>query len=121
MQINNDEYDFGHNVGHYHSDGEGNIEECFHPKLTSNFHIPMIAIYIKASWCGTCRVALPKFLAECERLNFKHKVLDAEDDAEQVDAYRVRNVPTIIVVHEETGEEILRGRAEDVIPKLKDL
>ena len=81
----------------------------------------MIAIYIKASWCGPCRVALPKFLAECERLNFKHKVLDAEDDAEQVDAYRVRNVPTIIVIQEETGEEILRGRAEDVIPKLKDL
>ena len=121
MQINNAEYDFGHNVGHYQSDGEGDIEESFHPILTRNFHIPMIAIYIKASWCRPCRVALPKFLAECERLNFKYKVLDAEDDAEQVDAYRVRNVPTIIVVHEETGEEILRGRAEDVIPKLKDL
>lgn len=78
----------------------------------------MVAIYIKASWCQPCKVALPKFKAEVERLGIEHNILDAEEDAEQVDALSVRNVPTIILLNEK-GEEITRGNANDIIPKLE--
>lgn len=78
----------------------------------------MVAIYIKAEWCQPCKVALPKFKAEAERLGIEYDILDAEEDDEEVESLSVRNVPTIILLNEE-GEEITRGRAEDITPKLE--
>lgn len=80
----------------------------------------MKAIYIKASWCVPCRVTLPKFKAECERLGIPLEILDADEDEERVTGLGVRNVPYAILVSLDGGEEIARGRAEEMMTKLKD-
>jgi len=64
-----------------------------------------------ADWCGDCRAVLPEFFAALEAAGVPgeevvvHEV-DENKDGEQVEAYDVTLIPTIVV--ERDGEEVAR-------------
>lgn len=58
-----------------------------------------------AQWCSPCRVLAPIFhrtskLLEFKNIDFYELDIDDEDNAELVNNYQVRNVPTVLVVDE---------------------
>lgn len=55
-------------------------------------------------WCGGCRIIAPYF-KEFEA-QYKVKDINAEEDNEMVEKYKVKNLPTVIVFKD--GEEVER-------------
>lgn len=68
-------------------------------------------IKMGAVWCGPCRVLSPIFhkasnMKEFEGIDFYDLDIDDEENAELVEKYQIRNVPTVLVVDE--NNEIVR-------------
>jgi thiol-disulfide isomerase/thioredoxin len=66
-----------------------------------------------ADWCGDCRATLPDFFAALEAAGVPDDEIevyevDEKKDGEQVEAYDVTHIPTIVVEHDERGETIAR-------------
>lgn len=66
-------------------------------------------LYIKASWCGPCKILSPvvEEIANESNGNLVVGKIDADDDMEFVKSLNVRNVPTILFYKE--GELIERS------------
>ena len=52
-------------------------------------------LYIKATWCGPCKVILPKIEAAAKRYGVPVRVLDM-DDMEEADQAMIKKVPTVV-------------------------
>lgn len=68
-------------------------------------------IKFSAVWCGPCRVLAPIFhktsqMKEFEGIDFYELDIDDDDNAELVQQYQIRNVPTVLAVDE--NNEIVR-------------
>ena len=61
-------------------------------------------LYFTATWCGPCKLLKPKIQAMQGQLPIT--ILDVDTNADAVDKYSIRNVPTIIVTN--GGNEIGR-------------
>jgi thioredoxin 1 len=66
-------------------------------------------LYIKASWCGPCKILSPVVEEIANEVNNNLVVgkIDADDDMEFVKSLNVRNVPTILFYKE--GELVERS------------
>lgn len=68
-------------------------------------------IKCSAEWCGPCRVLSPIFhkvseMKEFEGIDFFDLDIDDDENAEIVDKYQVRNIPTVLVIDE--NNEVVR-------------
>jgi thiol-disulfide isomerase/thioredoxin len=78
----------------------GNRMEGFEGSSTS-------VIICKADWCGHCKKAAPEFqkLKAASPITLKDgtqatvKILDADEDKEEIDKYKPRGFPTILIVN----------------------
>ena len=61
-------------------------------------------LYFTATWCGPCKLLKPKIQAMQSQLPIT--ILDVDTNADAVEKYSIRNVPTIIVTR--SGNEIGR-------------
>lgn len=72
-------------------------------------------VVLKAKWCGHCKTAQPEFDKMAAGIKLPNgttvpvKILDADDDKEEVATYKVRGYPTILIMDgnnrtEHTGE-----------------
>ena len=61
-------------------------------------------LYFTATWCGPCKLLKPKIQAMQSQLPIT--ILDVDTNADAVEKYSIRNVPTIIVTR--SGNEVGR-------------
>jgi len=64
-------------------------------------------VVVSGAWCKDCRREVPKFARIAERLSGWTVELRG-DDAETHDALQVRRIPTFVVRHPDSGEELGR-------------
>jgi thiol-disulfide isomerase/thioredoxin len=76
-------------------------------------------------WCKDCRSQLPAFgaalkAAEVPDENVEHYPTEKEDDGSKtgpgVSEYGIEYIPTVVVDHAETGEELARFVEEEDVP-----
>ncbi len=64
-------------------------------------------VVVSGAWCKDCRREVPKFARIAERLS-SWTVEVLSDDRETRDALEVRRIPTFVVRHPDSGEELGR-------------
>lgn len=70
-------------------------------------------IILKAEWCGHCKEAAPEFkkLVDASPITLEDgtkvdvKILDADNDKEEVGKYNIKGFPTILIVEGSTTTE----------------
>lgn len=67
-------------------------------------------LFFTASWCGNCRAIKPIVEAEAPQKGYMIDYIDLDTEQGSIDAdeYKVRSLPTIIVLDEQ-GAEIRRA------------
>lgn len=67
-------------------------------------------LFFTASYCGACKAIKPIVLKEAPEKGFELKMVDMDDEegAYMADDFKVRNLPTLIVLDEQ-GVEIKRA------------
>ena len=77
-------------------------------------------VELSASWCGPCKVMKPtieKIMAMEKFKEIPFKEIDVDDDTEEYsEKYKVRNIPTILILSE---EGILKERITGLVPEAK--
>lgn len=79
------------------------------------------ALFFSATCCGQCKAWKPKFIEASEKYMFPFEVINCDEDEERAERFGIKNIPYIVVINTETGEEYLRGVAADVIPLLPEV
>jgi len=75
-------------------------------------------LYFGGEHCPQCKVAKPKFIEKAKTLSLDYKIIDVEDDEDNLSSiYAVRSIPHIVVTND-YGGVIDRGNALDMLPKL---
>ena len=64
-------------------------------------------VYFSAPWCEPCKAMKPAFIALMEEINQKYELIDVAENHAAATKYKVRGVPTIIVL--EDGEITVRA------------
>jgi len=64
-------------------------------------------LYFSAPWCVPCHQMKPAFTALMEEINQKYELIDVAENHAAATKYKVRGVPTIIVL--EDGEITARA------------
>jgi len=63
------------------------------------------ALYFTASWCGPCKVMKPKI----QSLNLPIQFIDVDTNQSLVQTMNVRNVPTIILMENNSVQQRMTG------------
>lgn len=63
-------------------------------------------LYFSATWCGPCINLSPILMGICKSNNIPIKKIDVDQDPENTIKYRIRSIPTLIVI--ENDQEIKR-------------
>ena len=73
---------------------------------------PAVMIDFWAAWCGPCRMMAPHFEAVAEAMAdepVKLMKLDTETYAQIAQAFNVRSLPTILLIHDGKVQDVLIG------------
>lgn len=63
-----------------------------------------------APWCGQCNVLNDLIKKNQDIFNeVGFKEIDVEEDEDMVTKYNIRNLPTLVIIDNETQEEIVRN------------
>lgn len=63
-------------------------------------------LYFSAVWCGPCVMLSPILMDTCSSNNIPIEKIDVDQDTENTTKYRIRSIPTLIVI--ENDQEIKR-------------
>jgi thiol-disulfide isomerase/thioredoxin len=91
-------------------------------KVTEGFQWAGPSVVIcKADWCGHCKKAAPEFqkLADASPITLSNgtqatvKILDADQDKEEIKKYNVRGYPSILIINGSETTEYPGDRTHD--------
>ena len=77
----------------------------------------MKVIDFRARWCGPCKAYTPIFEKVSKKPEFSHisfETIDVDDDEDAAEKYNIRNIPTTILINNESVEV---GRRFGLIPE----
>lgn len=77
----------------------------------------MRILFFSANWCGQCKIVKPKFIDICKSNNFtNYEIIDVDENAEKVDDYNIKNLPTAIFIFSENNKNIaIRALGFDIV------
>lgn len=89
--------------------------------LYEGFESGKSVVVLKAKWCGHCKTAQPEFDKMAAGIKLPNgttvpvKILDADDDKEEVASYKVRGFPTILIMDGDNRTEHQGERTYDSV------
>lgn len=63
-----------------------------------------------ATWCAPCKALAPVFTTlEKELIDIKFETIDIEQDPDQTSKYKVRSVPTVVILENDEVKDMILG------------
>lgn len=104
-----------------------NIIDCVHTKedlqsFLKTYASNPVVVYVTAKWCGPCKRSFPYIVEKLkERKDILCVKLDYDDDRSAVSYMKVRSVPSLFYMRNNTKENVCFSSSENDIDMLFDI